>query len=431
MAVKTNGRFLIWIMVVMLGAAVLLSLSAWQWQRAAEKERWLKVQALSAQTDVMWLDGHKSRLWQSGQRVKLSGRFEPQCRVALDNQPAHGKTGYQLHQLFRLDNSRQAVLVNLGWLPSDRQQGPAVPEALKEQAVVMGDIQKPGQFYTAGGAEMLNGLWRVGRVDLAEWQARCQTELLPWVVRLSPEQKSLGYLRDWRPTETQKIGPDKHRAYAFQWLALAITWCLCWWHLARRSSSVSTLNKQKGASRWVVLALLLSFTLPFFIGQLAYDQQWIGGGKTNKGQLFTPPVALRESLPVTDQQALNGRWWLSYVLPEQCMADCAQSITTLTRLQETLGKERGRVGLLLIKTERSASIALPPASSEIHLVTVQQASLKALGFNQSARSPWMIMDPQGWVMLRYEPPLTAPDALISAQNLLDDLKKLLKASRIG
>ena len=278
---------------------------------------------------------------------------------------------------------------------------------------------------------MLNGLWRVGRIDLAEWQARCQTELLPWVVRLSPEQKGLGYLRDWRPTETQKIGPDKHRAYAFQWLALAITWCLCWWHLARRSSSVSTLNKQKGASRWVVLALLLSFTLPFFIGQLAYDQQWIGGGKTNKGQLFTPPVALRESFPVTDQRALNGRWWLSYVLPDQCAADCVQSMATLTRLQETLGRDRGRVGLLLIKTERSAAIALPPASSEIHLVTVPQASLKALGLNQPVRSPWMIMDPQGWVMLRYEPPLTAPDALISAQNLLDDLKKLLKASRIG
>jgi hypothetical protein len=113
------------------------------------------------------------------------------------------------------------------------------------------------------------------------------------------------------------------------------------------------------------------------------------------------------------------------------MADCAQSIATLTRLQETLGKERGRVGLLLIKTELSASIALPPASGEIHFVTMQQASLKMLGLNQSARSPWMIMDPQGWVMLRYEPPLTAPDALISAQNLLDDLKKLLKASRIG
>ena len=67
----------------------------------------------------------------------------------------------------------------------------------------------------------------------------------------------------------------------------------------------------------------------------------------------------------------------------------------------------------------------------MHLVTMQESSLKALGLDKPARSPWMIMDPQGWVMLRYEPPLTAPDALISAQNLLDDLKKLLKASRIG
>lgn len=434
MGVKTNGSSvnwrLGWIVVVILGALALLSLAAWQWQRASAKEDWLSQQASAANTRVEWRNSESAERWRSGHYVKLSGRFDPHCRVALDNQPMQGKTGYHLHQLFRFDGSKQAVLVNLGWLPSDRQQGPAVPAALNVPAVVMGDIQKPSQFFTAGDAEMLRGVWRVGRIDLGEWQARCRTALLPWVVRLSPEQ-SVGYTRQWQPTERQKIGPDRHRAYAFQWFALAITWCLCWWRLGRHVLPASPKNKQKGSSRWVVLAMLASFTLPFMIGQLAYEQQWVGGSETNKGQLITPPLALRDQLLPGDQLLLGGRWWLSYVVPDDCQAACKQTMATLPRLQETLGRERSRVGLLLIKTEKSMPIGLPKASDDVRIVTVNSQQLDTLKLTTSSRSPWLIMDPQGWVMLRYEPPVTKPEALSSAQNLLDDLKKLLKASRIG
>ena len=428
----TNGLSLTksigWSLFVLLGAALLLSLSAWQWRRADEKMLWLQQQASVSVIKEAWRDASTVRQWQAGQKVSLSGHFEPGCRVALDNQPALGQTGYQLHQLFRLDAGGQALLVNLGWLPSDRQQGPAVPPALNRHEIVMGDLQKPSQFFTAGGSEQLHGVWRAGRIDMPEWEQRCKTVLLPWIVRLSP-QANFGYHRDWQPDARQKMGPDRHRAYAFQWLALAVTWCLCWWRLSRRTSRPR--QAQKGSARWVVVALLLSFTVPFVIGQLAYDHHWVGGGATNKGELLTPPVELRKHFDMTQQADLKGRWWLSYVLPATCDAGCEQTLQALPRLQATLGRERSRVGLLLIRTENSAAVSLPSLSPDVKVMSLTQQQLVDAGLFRSEASPWMIMDPLGWVMLRYQPPLTSAESLLRAQLLLDDLQKLLKASRIG
>lgn len=432
MADMTNGMSglakLGWGAVVLLGAVLLLSLSVWQWQRADEKALWLQQQASLSQGQVAWSDARLVKQWQAGQPVKLTGRFEPECRVALDNQPALGQTGYQLHQLFRLDADGQAILVNLGWLPTDRQKGPAVPQALNEHEIVMGDLQKPARFFTAGGAEKLNGVWRVGRLDLQEWEQRCHVRLLPWVVRLSP-QAGFGYHRDWRPDARQQMGPERHRAYAFQWLALAVTWCLCWWRLQHYVSRPR--QRQKGSSRWVVLALLLSFTLPFVIGQLAYDRHWIGGGATNKGDLLSPPVELRAQFGAEQQAGLAGRWWLSYVLPASCDASCVETLQTLPRLQATLGRERERVGLLLIRTEGNADLPLPPLAPDVKVLSLTPRQLAATGLFNAGASPWLIMDPLGWVMLRYQPPMTPAESLLRAQLLLDDLKKLLKASRIG
>ena len=91
MGVKTNGSSvnwrLGWIVVVILGALALLSLAAWQWQRASAKEDWLSQQASAANTRVEWRNSESAERWRSGHYVKLSGRFDPHCRVALDNQP--------------------------------------------------------------------------------------------------------------------------------------------------------------------------------------------------------------------------------------------------------------------------------------------------------------------------------------------------------
>ncbi|HEX4938801.1 MAG TPA: hypothetical protein VFX11_09010, partial [Candidatus Kapabacteria bacterium] len=42
-----------------------------------------------------------------------------------------------------------------------------------------------------------------------------------------------------------------------------------------------------------------------------------------------------------------------------------------------------------------------------------------------------IMDPMGWIMMSYLPEADEKESVIKAEDILNDLKKLLKASRIG
>lgn len=178
--------------------------------------------------------------------------------------------------------------------------------------------------------------------------------------------------------------------------------------------------------RWVVVVLVFSFVLPFVLGQLAYDLGWFSGGATNKGTLLSPPLALSEL--VAPEPPLQGRWWLVYVEPRQCDQACRQSHEALPRLQAGLGRDRDRVGLLVLALDGSERQAWP--DDVRHLVVPDVAALdRRLG--RDAAGGWYLADPMGWIILDYAAPVSFKAALARAQDVLDDLHKLLKVSRIG
>lgn len=169
--------------------------------------------------------------------------------------------------------------------------------------------------------------------------------------------------------------------------------------------------------RWVLVAFILSFVLPFVLGQWAYDRQWFAGGQTNQGELIQPPIALKKWFqPAADET----RWWLVYAAPEDCQAVCEQQAQALLRIWKGIGRERQRVGILWL------GHALPDA--------LQSQPQVALGLPAEAplqADHWYLADPMGWLMLRYVVPQDAEAAFHQAESLLQDLAKLLKVSRIG
>lgn len=155
--------------------------------------------------------------------------------------------------------------------------------------------------------------------------------------------------------------------------------------------------------RGVILGLVASFLLPFVFGTLAYERGWFRGGATNHGELIQPPLALSAlARPPVLEPGQRGRWLLIQVDGRDCDATCAQGHATLHRLQAGLGRERERVAVLTLAADATL-----------------------------AAGHWYIADPQGWIMLRYAIPADASQVLPRVQDVLDDLKKLLKVSRIG
>lgn len=197
-------------------------------------------------------------------------------------------------------------------------------------------------------------------------------------------------------------------------------------------------------NRILLILLLASFIVPFVIGDLAYKYGWYDGGKTNRGQLMTPPVAFA-GLAVRDSKgaalqadATKGKWWLVYVMPAQCESACRNRLFQMRQTSVALGKEADRVRQVIVLTapltaDSTTFIAREfpgflQVQAESALVDKAFASVTA---HAAVAGNLYVMDPMGWMMLFYAPEADEKASIIKAEDILMDLKKLLKGSRIG
>lgn len=201
---------------------------------------------------------------------------------------------------------------------------------------------------------------------------------------------------------------------------------------------------QARKNKLLLLLLLASFVIPFVVGDLAYKQGWYKGGQTNKGQLLQPPVAFIGLQPTdatgksVDASFAKSGWWLSYVLPADCTAACRNRLFQMRQIPRALGKEGGRVRQVLVTTgPLSAETTALLAAEFPEFIRLQapagavDKALVAAAANASQAGLLYIMDPMGWIMLAYPPEADEKTSVIKAEDTLDDLRKLLKNSRIG
>lgn len=192
---------------------VCVRLALWQLDRA-EFKRTLQAQieAPLAAQDVA--DAGTLRVWQ---RVKLRGTWLAGQHVFLDNQMRDKQPGYELLSLLQLDNAGGFVVVNRGWVGGDlrRDKLPAVPPDAGPVELT-GRVREPGlSGYRLDDGSDTGLVWQ--RADPALFAARIGKPVAPFVVQQESDTAD-GLRRDWPRYESDE---NKHRAYAFQWFALA------------------------------------------------------------------------------------------------------------------------------------------------------------------------------------------------------------------
>lgn len=197
-------------------------------------------------------------------------------------------------------------------------------------------------------------------------------------------------------------------------------------------------------NRLLLLVLAASFILPFLAGDLAYRMGWYQGGQTNKGRLIDPPLAFA-SLGLQDaagrplDAAFAGRtWWLFYVLPADCESACRNRLYQMRQVRRALGKEGERLRQVVVVAAPLAPATealLQKEFGDFVRVHGQAARIDAAMVQAtpggSAAGELYIMDPMGWLMLAYAPEPDEKRSVEKAEDVLRDLRKLLKASRIG
>lgn len=217
-----------WLIVITVAAfGLLIKLSLWQWHRGEEKQQHLdQINSWQQQGAPAFNQlANYTEADLDGAPLTGTARWLAPAIWLVDNQIWQGKAGYDVvvpvqvttDQSSPVAPSAQILLVNLGWVaaPQSRQQLPTID--IQSQFDLQGVLRtKPGAFRLGDNLEN-TGAWpmRVQTVDIPSLASTLGQPLFNGVFY---QQKS-PFLYHYQPVV---LPPEKHRAYAVQWLLLAI-----------------------------------------------------------------------------------------------------------------------------------------------------------------------------------------------------------------
>ncbi|WP_299017222.1 cytochrome oxidase [uncultured Photobacterium sp.] len=178
---------------------------------------------------------------------------------------------------------------------------------------------------------------------------------------------------------------------------------------------------------WTLLLLLGVFMLPVVLAKLVLDLNWYQGGVTNRGELLASPLT-------SDWLGQSDKWQLVYLMPPECDERCVGALFNLRQIPQVVGAGQERISSVLLVAEAewaslSSSYAEQVEGLESMLVPDHVITqLRTLEYGAQAI---YIADPLGNVMMAY--PLVKGQAAVLAlgKDVLRDLKRLLKVSKIG
>lgn len=186
-------------------------------------------------------------------------------------------------------------------------------------------------------------------------------------------------------------------------------------------------------SRAQLFFLIGVFFVPLALAFALYYGAWRPAGSVNHGELIDPPRPLPQasltssSGAALDAQFLRGKWSLVYVGDGACDARCREALTLMRQTRLALNDDLTRVQRVFLATGAccdSAYLDVEHAGLIIARTDLQAGAAMLAEFPDAGAGRIYIVDPLGNLMMSY-----AADA--PPKGLLEDLKKLLKLSRIG
>jgi hypothetical protein len=188
--------------------------------------------------------------------------------------------------------------------------------------------------------------------------------------------------------------------------------------------------KRRNLQAW---GLFLLFFGPLAVAMfLYYATDWRPGGTGNHGELVQPPRPTPVvSLPGTEDYPegdgfLRDSWTLVFLARTPCDEACRDALYNGRQMRAALGRLMDRVERVYLYTgeppEAGFLAAEHPDLTVVHATGPEGEALLA-AFPGQPEGYWLV-DPLGNVMMRY-PADQAP------KGLMEDIKKLLRLSRIG
>ncbi len=178
-------------------------------------------------------------------------------------------------------------------------------------------------------------------------------------------------------------------------------------------------------NRMVLLLLLGVFALPVLLAKLALEFDFFNKSSTNKGQLVSAELNFSEVY-----QLDTVKWQLLYIHQGQCDSLCENALYSLSQVWSALGKRRDRVQSVVLHQPNDSMQDKLAQFPVIYPVEVTPAIIQHNVSKQQEPGIY-IVDTLSNAVLYYPVAEDKSVAVMMARDMLSDLKKLLKLSRIG
>ncbi|MFT5450703.1 MAG: hypothetical protein ACI9N9_000183 [Enterobacterales bacterium] len=200
-------------------------------------------------------------------------------------------------------------------------------------------------------------------------------------------------------------------------------------------------TKYKKGNRITIVGFFAIFTLPILVAWAAYFSGWFDGiDTTNKGEWVKPIISFSDSNPVYSDGASYvtkpGEKW-KLIIPtkvsdcqnEETDLNCLLNLFLISQTHTSLGKNMERLEKVLFNGLNEYSDeqikALQERFVDLKVVNSSKAVVRELPANYI-----YIADPLGNIMLRYSVVNNREEMGLKGKDILKDLKKLLKLSRL-
>lgn len=148
--------------------------------------------------------------------------------------------------------------------------------------------------------------------------------------------------------------------------------------------------------------------VPLIMAYLALKLDWVPSAATNNGEFLTTEIKVKGW-----QGKEHKQWTIALNHPKQCQQACAEQLQALDNLYIALGKNQGKVDMVILGAAQQASTPWPQLA----------------GIEELTPASLYLIDHMGLVVLQYPYHQEAQQNRLIQKGLLKDLKKLLNYSR--
>lgn len=197
------------------------------------------------------------------------------------------------------------------------------------------------------------------------------------------------------------------------------------------SSDTKPTTTQKPRGQLKLLAIFAVVIGPILVAGIMAKTGFVPQSNTNRSDLVEPQIQLEDWQLNAEPVGYGSPWRILVSSPQDCLDDCMALLHEARQINVALGREAGRVTHMLALADKPSSEL--QARLEAEYPRLEQSTLNAAAYQNSLSNhpqQWQegpqlwVVDPLGRVVLHQE-------ADEPGKQLLDDLKHLLKVSKVG